>query len=221
MNITTDWKDILSSEMKKPYYIELEKYLLEEYTNQTIYPPKYDIFTSLNLTSYCNTKIVILGQDPYHGKGQANGLSFSVEKENKIPPSLRNIYKEIEKEFDCNLFDKNGDLTAWANQGVLLLNSVLTVRDGEPTSHNGKGWEIFTDNIISLINEKNTPCVFILWGNFAKKKSTLITNPHHLILTAVHPSPLSASRGFFGCDHFKISNNFLVKSNQTAINWCV
>lgn len=212
------WEEILKSEMKKDYFVNLTDFIEKEYKTQTIYPPKEQLFEALKLTPYEDVKVVILGQDPYHQKGQSHGLSFSVKEGVKIPPSLRNIYKEIENSMNVNAA-KSGDLTSWAKQGVLLLNAVLTVRDSSPNSHKGKGWEIFTDCIISSLNNHKTPIVFMLWGNDAKKKIPLITNEKHLILTAAHPSPLSASRGFFGCNHFNLANDFLEKNHISKINW--
>lgn len=212
------WKEIIKSEMKKDYFVNLTHFIEKEYKTQTIYPPKEQLFEALKLTPYEDVKVVILGQDPYHQKGQSHGLSFSVKEGVKIPPSLRNIYKEIENSMNVPA-PKSGDLTSWAKQGVLLLNTVLTVRDSSPNSHKGKGWEIFTDTIISSLNNHKTPIVFMLWGNDAKKKISLITNEKHLILTAAHPSPLSASRGFFGCNHFNLANCFLEKNNLSKINW--
>ena len=212
------WDDILSGEFSKDYYINLRKFLIDEYKNKKIYPNMYDIFNSLKLTSYEDVKIVILGQDPYHGENQAHGLAFSVNKGIKIPPSLLNMYKELQSDLGC-LIPNNGYLVPWAEQGVLLLNTVLTVREGEPNSHKNKGWEIFTDKVISKLNEREDPIIFILWGNNAKEKLKLITNKRHFILTAPHPSPLSASRGFFGCKHFSKANEILKSLHKEEINW--
>lgn len=216
--ITTDWKNLLKDEFQKDYFIDLTNFLNNEYTNQTIFPKKSDIFSALNFTPYSNVKVVILGQDPYHGPNQSHGLSFSVNPNIKIPPSLRNIFKELNSDLGCYI-PNNGYLKKWADQGVLLLNTVLTVRSGEPNSHKSKGWEIFTDKIISLLNEKNEPIVFILWGNPSIKKKSLITNKKHLILSSVHPSPLSASKGFFGSKPFSKTNNFLKSINSILIDW--
>lgn len=216
--ITTDWKNLLKDEFQKDYFINLTNFLNSEYAHQTIFPKKSDIFSALNFTPYSNVKVVILGQDPYHGPNQSHGLSFSVNPNIKIPPSLRNIFKELNSDLGCYI-PNNGYLKKWADQGVLLLNTVLTVRSGEPNSHKNKGWEIFTDKIISLLNEKNEPIVFILWGNPSIKKKSLITNKKHLILSSVHPSPLSASKGFFGSKPFSKTNNFLKSINSILIDW--
>ena len=196
VNIGNDWDTLLKEEFQKDYYLALREFLKEEYFTQTIY----------------------LGQDPYHGMGQAHGLCFSVKPGVKFPPSLQNIFKELYSEYGIEA-PKTGELTAWAKQGVLLLNTTLTVREGQPASHKGHGWEILTDKIISLVNEKTEPVVFILWGGHARAKKSLITNPKHLILESAHPSPLSAYNGFFGCNHFKLANEFLNKNSQKAIDW--
>ena len=216
--LKNDWKDLLEDEFNKEYYQTLRNFLTNEYKTKTIYPDKYDIFNALHFTSYKDIKVVILGQDPYHGPGQAHGLSFSVNPGIKIPPSLLNIYKELNSDLGCYI-PNNGYLKKWADQGVLLLNTSLTVRAGQANSHKNIGWEIFTDKIISLINEKEDPVVFLLWGNNAIKKKNLITNKKHLILTSVHPSPLSASRGFFGSKPFSKINNFLISINKKPIDW--
>ena len=216
--LKNDWKDLLDDEFNKEYYQKLRNFLTTEYKTRTIYPDKYDIFNALHFTSYKDIKVVILGQDPYHGPGQAHGLSFSVNPGIKIPPSLLNIYKELNSDLGCYI-PNNGYLKKWADQGVLLLNTSLTVRAGEANSHKSIGWEIFTDKIISLVNEKEDPVVFLLWGNNATKKKNLITNKRHLILTSVHPSPLSASRGFFGSKPFSKINNFLISVNKNPIDW--
>ena len=208
----------MEDEFNKEYYQTLRNFLINEYKTKTIYPDKYDIFNALHFTSYKDIKVVILGQDPYHGPGQAHGLSFSVNPGIKIPPSLLNIYKELNSDLGCYI-PNNGYLKKWADQGVLLLNTSLTVRAGEANSHKSIGWEIFTDKIISLVNEKEAPVVFLLWGNNAIKKKNLITNKRHLILTSVHPSPLSASRGFFGSKPFSKINNFLISINKKPIDW--
>lgn len=212
------WDELLKDEFKKEYYLKLREFLKNEYRTQIIYPNMNDIFNALKLTDYSKVKVVILGQDPYHGKGQAHGLSFSVKKGIKPPPSLINIFKEIKSEYSID-FPNHGELTSWAKDGVLLLNTCLTVREALPNSHKGKGWEIFTDRVIALLNESQEPIVFLLWGANAKSKVALINNPKHLILTSVHPSPLSAFGGFFGCNHFKLANEFLEKNNRKAINW--
>ena len=216
--LKNDWKDYLSSEFDKDYYKNLRNFLKAEYNSNVIYPNMYDIFSALHFTSYADTKVVILGQDPYHGPKQAHGLSFSVNPGVKTPPSLVNIYKELHSDLNCYI-PNNGYLKKWADQGVLLLNTVLTVRAGEANSHKNKGWESFTTQVIKTLNEKETPIVFILWGNNAISKESLITNPKHLIIKSVHPSPLSASRGFFGSKPFSKTNEFLISTNQKPIDW--
>lgn len=218
VNIGNDWDMLLGDEFQKEYYLRLRAFLAHEYKNGTIYPDMYDIFNALKFTAYNDVKVVIIGQDPYHGEGQAHGLCFSVMPPVPPPPSLKNIYKEIEAELGTPP-PQSGDLTHWAKQGVLLLNTVLTVKAGLANSHRGIGWEIFTDKVIELLNTREKPIVFMLWGANAKAKSTLITNPNHLILTAAHPSPLSAYNGFFGCGHFKKCNEYLRQTNQEPINW--
>ena len=213
-----DWDELLKDEFQKDYYIKLRQFLKNEYSDKTIYPDMHKIFEALKLTSYKDTKVVILGQDPYHGPNQAHGLAFSVQEGVMIPPSLLNIYKEMENDVNCYIPD-NGYLVPWAKQGVLLLNTSLTVVAGNANSHSNRGWEFFTDGIIRLLNDKDSPVVFLLWGNNAKGKSTYITNPKHLILTAVHPSPLSAHRGFLGCRHFSKANEFLNGTGQGMIDW--
>lgn len=216
--LNNDWNDLLKDEFKKEYYQNLKQFLIEEYKTKTIYPDINDIFNALKFTSYKDTKVLILGQDPYHGPNQSHGLAFSVKKGVRIPPSLRNIYKELNSDLGCYI-PNNGYLKSWADQGVLLLNTVLTVRVHEANSHRKRGWEIFTDRIISLLNEREDPVVFILWGNPAIAKMKLITNNRHFIITSVHPSPLSASRGFFGSKPFSKANDFLTSINKTPINW--
>ena len=216
--LKNDWNELLKDEFSKDYYLSLREFLKNEYTTKINYPDKYDIFNALHYTSYKDVKVVILGQDPYHGPNQAHGLSFSVSPGVKIPPSLLNIYKELNSDLECYI-PNNGYLKKWADQGVLLLNTSLTVRAGEANSHKNKGWEIFTDKIISLINEKTDPVVFLLWGNNAINKKKLITNKQHLILSSAHPSPLSASRGFFGSKPFSKINKFLVSVNKAPIDW--
>ena len=216
--LKNDWNELLKDEFSKDYYLSLREFLKNEYTTKIIYPDKYDIFNALHYTSYKDVKVVILGQDPYHGPNQAHGLSFSVSPGVKIPPSLLNIYKELNSDLGCDT-PNNGYLKKWADQGVLLLNTSLTVRAGEANSHKNKGWEIFTDKIISLINEKTDPVVFLLWGNNAINKKKLITNKQHLILSSTHPSPLSASRGFFGSKPFSKINKFLISVNKAPIDW--
>ena len=216
--LKNDWNELLKDEFSKDYYLSLREFLKNDYTTKIIYPDKYDIFNALHYTSYKDVKVVILGQDPYHGPNQAHGLSFSVSPGVKIPPSLLNIYKELNSDLGCYI-PNNGYLKKWADQGVLLLNTSLTVRAGEANSHKNKGWEIFTDKIISLINEKTDPVVFLLWGNNAINKKKLITNKQHLILSSTHPSPLSASRGFFGSKPFSKINKFLISVNKAPIDW--
>lgn len=220
MNImlNNSWVELLQSEWNKKYYIELQKYLKDEYQNYSIYPPREKIFQALNVTDFDNVSVVILGQDPYHGIHQANGLSFSVSKGEKIPPSLRNMYKELQTDVGVST-PSHGDLMSWAEQGVLLLNTVLTVRDSEANSHKGKGWEVFTDKIISLLNEREEPVIFVLWGNQAKAKKKLITSTQHYIVESVHPSPLSASRGFFGSKPYSKINSILSEIGRGVINW--
>ncbi len=216
--IGNDWDNVLEGEFEKDYYKKLEEFLEAEYREHTVYPPKENLFNALKFSSYEDTKVVILGQDPYHEPNQAHGLCFSVNKGVKVPPSLVNIYKEIQS--DLGLIPPNhGCLEDWARQGVLLLNTVLTVRRGEANSHKGKGWEIFTDRIVKLLNEREKPMVFILWGANAKSKKALITNKEHMIITGVHPSPLSAFNGFFGGGYFSKANRFLEVTGQSPINW--
>lgn len=218
VQLGNSWDDILKGEFEKSYYIKLREFLINEYKTRHIYPDKYDIFNALKLTSYEDTKVVILGQDPYHGEGQAHGLSFSVKPGVQTPPSLQNMYKELKDDLGC-FIPNNGYLVPWAKQGVLLLNTVLTVRAGEANSHRKKGWESFTDEVIKKLNEREKPVIFLLWGNNAKEKIKLITNSRHFILTTVHPSPLSASRGFMGCKHFSKTNNILKNLGLKEINW--
>ncbi len=212
------WDDYLQGEFEKPYYEKLRAFLKDEYSNHTIYPNMHDIFSALKTTSYEDTKVVILGQDPYHGENQAHGMAFSVQPGVPIPPSLKNIYKELNSTLGCYV-PNNGYLMKWAKQGVLLLNTVLTVRSGQAGSHKGKGWEIFTDYVIEVLNQREDPILFILWGTPAKKKMSIVTNESHKILTAAHPSPLSAHNGFFGCDHFNKANELLAHMNKEAIDW--
>lgn len=218
ISLGNDWDELLSDEFKKDYYLALREFLKTEYSSRRIYPHMNDIYNALRYTSYDNTRVVILGQDPYHGPGQAHGLCFSVKAGVPHPPSLKNIFKELEEEL-CIPAPESGELVGWAKQGVLLLNTTLTVREGLPQSHKGQGWEILTDKIISLINEKDTPVVFMLWGGNARAKKSLITNPKHLVLECAHPSPLSAYAGFFGCGHFTSANDFLLKNNFSPIEW--
>lgn len=218
MKLGNDWDNILSDEWQKPYFKDLCEFLKNEYATKTVYPKESDIFSALKYTSFADTKVVIIGQDPYHGEGQAHGLCFSVNDGVKFPPSLRNIFKELNSDIGKEI-PKSGKLSSWADQGVLLLNAVLTVREGEPTSHKGKGWEVFTDRVIAELNQKETPVVFLLWGAYAQKKAEIITNPIHKKLFSVHPSPLSASRGFFGCRHFSKTNEILQNAGLSTIKW--
>ncbi len=218
VSIGNDWDGRLAGEFDKDYYLTLREFLKSEYSAHKIYPPMYDIFNALRYTSYRSTKVVILGQDPYHGYGQAHGLCFSVKEGVQHPPSLQNIFKELKNELGIEP-PKSGELTGWARQGVLLLNTTLTVREGAPQSHKGRGWEILTDRIIKEINEKETPVVFMLWGGNARAKKSLITNKTHLILECAHPSPLSAWNGFFGSNHFIKANEFLETNGEKAIDW--
>lgn len=218
VHIGNDWDNILDDEWEKPYYKKLRSFLKEEYSTQKIYPNMHDIFNALKYTSFEDTKVVIIGQDPYHGEGQAHGLCFSVKQGVTPPPSLKNIFKELNSDIGKPI-PSHGELTDWAKQGVLLLNAVLTVREGQPTSHKNMGWETFTDRVISELNKKTTPVVFLLWGAYAQKKAEIITNPIHKKLLSVHPSPLSASRGFLGCKHFSKTNQILTESALPVINW--
>ncbi len=218
VNIGNDWDEVLKGEFEKEYYLKLREFLKQEYFTRKIFPDMYDIFNALKYTPYDKVKAVIIGQDPYHGEGQAHGLCFSVREGIEKPPSLKNIFKELHD--DTGFTEpENGTLTKWAEDGVLLLNAVLTVREGQANSHQGKGWEIFTDTVISHLNKREKPIVFILWGRNARNKKTLITNPAHKILEAAHPSPLSAYNGFFGCRHFSETNKFLKANGIEEINW--
>lgn len=218
IDLGNDWTEILKDEFQKPYYLLLREFLRAEYTKYTVYPKMDNIFNALRYTSFADTKVVIIGQDPYHGEGQAHGLCFSVQKGIEPPPSLKNMFKELESDVGFK-FTGHGELTSWAKQGVLMLNNVLTVREHTPNSHKGKGWEKFTDRVISELNNKETPVVFLLWGANAKTKAQLITNPIHKKLEAPHPSPLSAYSGFFGCKHFSKTNEILKSANLTPIDW--
>lgn len=218
VSLGNDWDELLKGEFEKKYYINLRKFLIDEYKSGTVFPDMYNIFSALKYTSYKDTKILILGQDPYHGDGQAHGLAFSVKPNVKIPPSLLNIYKESKQDIGC-FIPNNGYLVPWAEQGVLLLNTALTVRAHEANSHRNKGWETFTDKIISILNDREDPVIFVLWGNNAKKKMELIDKNRHYILYAPHPSPLSASRGFFGCKHFSKINEILLDLDKKTIDW--
>lgn len=216
--IGNDWDDVLGDEFDKDYYQNIRTFLNQEYHNKTIYPKAENIYTALRLTSYKDTKVVILGQDPYHEINQAHGLAFSVNKGVDIPPSLQNIYKELHDDLGCYI-PNHGYLTSWAKQGVLLLNTVLTVIEHKANSHKDIGWQKLTDCIIQKLNEKNQPVVFILWGANARNKKQYITNPIHLIIESVHPSPLSAYNGFFGSKPFSKTNHFLIKNNLEPIDW--
>ncbi|WP_276885450.1 uracil-DNA glycosylase [Anaerococcus lactolyticus] len=218
MKINNDWDLILKEEFEKEYFKKIESFLDKAYEEKNIYPPRDEIFKSLELSSFEDTNVVILGQDPYYNPGKAEGLSFSVKKGVKLPPSLRNIYKEMNNDLGLEPA-KNGTLISWARQGVLLLNASLTVEEKKPNSHKSIGWQIFTDKIISLLNERERPLVFILWGNFARSKKALITNSRHLILESAHPSPLSARNGFLGSKPFSKTNEFLKKNNLKVIDW--
>lgn len=216
--IHTDWRSLLNNEFEKDYFIKLNNFLNTEYKTKIIYPARDNIFNALNFTPFNDVKVVILGQDPYHGENQAHGLSFSVNKGIKIPPSLLNIYKELKDDLNCYI-PNNGYLKDWADQGILLLNTILTVEAHKANSHKGAGWEKFTDKIISLLNDRKEPIVFILWGNNAISKKNLITNMNHFVITSPHPSPLSSFRGFFGSKPFSKTNNFLNSINSKAIDW--
>lgn len=218
IHIGNEWDELLKDEFQKEYYQKLRAVLANEYKTHTVYPDMYDIFNALKYTSYSDVKAVIIGQDPYHGPGQAHGLCFSVKRGIEPPPSLKNIFKEINDELGIAP-PNHGELTSWAKQGVLMLNTVLTVRAGQANSHKGIGWETFTDKVIELLNERSKPIVFLLWGGNARRKAQLITNPSHKILACAHPSPLSAYNGFFGCGHFVKCNEFLNSVGETPINW--
>ena len=213
-----DWGQYLKEEMTQPYYRQLRQFLIGEYSTKQVYPDMYSIFNALHYTSYADTKVLILGQDPYHEPGQAPGLSFSVQPNVPPPPSLVNIFKELETDLGCTV-PNNGCLEPWARQGVLLLNTVLTVQAHRANSHRDKGWEIFTDKIISLLNQREKPVAFILWGSPARRKKAMITNPQHFIVESPHPSPLSAYRGFFGSRPFSKVNKFLESVGEEPINW--
>lgn len=217
--IENDWLEAVGGEFRKSYYKELYEFVKQEYSTRVIYPPADDIFTALHLTPLKDVKVLVLGQDPYHNDRQAHGLSFSVLPEQKeIPPSLQNIYKELQDDLGCDI-PNNGYLEKWARQGVLMLNTVLTVRAHQANSHQGKGWERFTDAILEKVNEQDRPVVYLLWGRPAQNKIPMLNNPKHLILKAPHPSPLSAYRGFFGCRHFSQANEFLTANGAEPIDW--
>lgn len=218
LSIPNDWKNILNNETNKDYFKQLTQFLETEYSTQTIFPAKNNIFSALEATSYENTQVVILGQDPYHGDNQAHGLSFSVLPGEKIPPSLRNMYKELAN--DLNMAEpSSGYLMPWANQGILLLNTVLTVQKGKANSHKNKGWEIFTNQIIEQLNLREDPIIFVLWGKPAQQKKTMIDTNKHFVVEAPHPSPLSAYRGFFGSKPYSTINQILTQQGKKTINW--
>ena len=219
INIENDWQDFFNIETKKNYYKDLRQFLIKEYRENVVYPKPEDIFNAFRLTPINETKVVIMGQDCYHEPNQAMGLSFSVPNGTKVPPSLINIYKEIASDIGVENLYIDGDLTKWAKQGVLLLNTCLTVREHQANSHSGKGWEILTDEAIKVLNENDNPKVFMLWGSNARSKKIFITNSEHLVLESAHPSPLSAYRGFFGCKHFSKANKFLEENNLEPIKW--
>lgn len=221
VNFNNEWDELLKDEFTKEYYLRLRRTLINEYRTQRIFPGMYDIFNALKYTSYSDVKCVIIGQDPYHGEGQAHGLSFSVKKGIAPPPSLVNIFKEIKADIGIDNTGKHGELTKWASNGVLLLNSVLTVRANQARSHHGLGWEEFTTDVIKLLNAREKPMVFMLWGADAKAKQQYITNPQHCVLKAAHPSPLSAYNGFFGCKHFSKANQFLNANGIDEIDWSI
>lgn len=218
--LKNDWHDAISGEFEKPYYKELREFLINEYRTKQIFPPKNDIFNALHFTPLSEVKVLLLGQDPYHDDNQAHGLSFSVHKGEKIPPSLQNIYKELQDDLGCPVPD-HGYLKTWADQGVLLLNTVLTVRAHQANSHQNKGWEKFTDAVIHAVNSQDRPIVIFLWGKPAQSKRVMLNNPKHLVLMAPHPSPLSAYRGFFGSKPFSTANAFLKTHGVEEIDWCV
>jgi len=220
MEIVNGWKRIIDEEKEKEYFVNLKAFLIEEYGKNKIYPRKSEIFKCFELTDFKDVKVVVLGQDPYHQPFQAHGLCFSVNKGIKIPPSLVNIYKEIHSDIGCSI-PSHGNLTKWAEEGVLLLNTIMSVRDSSPMSHSNKGWEIFTDRVIKELNDDDVPKVFLLWGAPSRKKKSLITNSKHLILECAHPSPLSAYNGFFGCKHFSKANAILEQNGLTPIDWTV
>lgn len=220
MIFQNDWADLLDDELNKDYYRSLREWLKKEYDEHTVYPPMFDIFNAFHYTSYDDVKVVLLGQDPYHGPNQAEGLSFSVKKGVKIPPSLRNMYKELESDIGCPV-PQHGSLVKWAKEGVLLLNTVLTVRDGEAHSHRNNGWERLTDHVIKTLNDRDKPIVFILWGKPAQAKEKLIDQSVHFVIKSPHPSPLSAHRGFFGSKPYSRTNQFLKEHHIPEIDWCI
>ncbi|MCA1055042.1 uracil-DNA glycosylase [Rossellomorea aquimaris] len=215
-----DWSEVLGEELQKEYYLNLREWLKNEYETKNTHPSMDDVFNAFHYTAYHDVKVVLLGQDPYHGPNQAEGLSFSVKKGVKLPPSLRNMYKELEADIGCSI-PRHGSLVKWAKQGVLLLNTVLTVEEGKAHSHRGNGWETFTDRVITLLNEREEPMVFLLWGKPAQGKRALIDESKHGVITAPHPSPLSAHRGFFGSRPYSRANQFLKEKGLEPIDWCV
>jgi len=218
--LTTGWNQVLSSEFDQPYWHTLSEFVASERAQFQVFPSPDHVFNALELTPFAKTQIVILGQDPYHEPGQAHGLAFSVQDGTRIPPSLRNIYKELSNDIDCEI-PSRGDLTSWAQQGVLLLNTTLTVRSGQAASHQGHGWEQFTDHIISAVNQKEEPVVFILWGASSRKKASLINQQRHVVIESAHPSPLSARHGFFGSRPFSRANTALIENGREPINWSI
>lgn len=218
--LSNDWQDAVGEEFDKPYYTELREFLKEQYANETVYPPKEEIWSAFEHTPFKDVKVVILGQDPYHGPGQAHGLSFSVKPGVRIPPSLRNMFKELKEDIGCEI-PQQGTLTKWADQGVMMLNTVLTVRQGEANSHRGKGWEIFTDEVIRKLSARKEPVIFVLWGKPAQLKKELIDLERHDVIEAPHPSPLSASRGFFGSKPYSKVNSLLQKRGEAPIDFCL
>ncbi len=220
IHFDNDWEKPLKQELQKEYYLKLRHFLIQEYRNRMVYPPMHDIFNAFHLTPLSQTKVCIIGQDPYHGPGQAHGLAFSVKPGVIIPPSLLNIYKELKTDLGCSI-PNHGCLISWAKQGVLLLNAVLTVRGGEAGSHRNAGWEIFTNQIIEMLNTREEPVIFILWGRDAQNKKALITNPRHPIIESPHPSPLSAHRGFLGSRPFSRANDLLMAREVEPIDWCI
>ncbi|MED4128228.1 MULTISPECIES: uracil-DNA glycosylase [Shouchella] len=216
--LRNDWHDYVGQEFSKEYYVQLREFLKHEYANEVVYPPMHDLFNALHLTPYKDVKVVILGQDPYHGPNQAHGLSFSVKPDVKTPPSLKNMYKELEEDIGCQP-PEHGFLESWANQGVLLLNTVLSVRQKQPGSHQGKGWEVFTNNVIATLNKREKPVAFVLWGKHAQAKLALIDESKHFIIQSPHPSPFSAHRGFFGSRPFSKINEWLVSIEESPIDW--
>ncbi len=217
-NLKGEWKSLLEKEASKDYYIRLMDFLDHEYASSSVYPQKEAIFSAFQMTSYEDVKVVIIGQDPYHGKDQAHGMSFSVQKGMRVPPSLKNIYKELQEDLGIAPV-QHGFLMEWAVQGVLLLNTVLTVREREPNSHKGKGWERFTDEVIQMLNVREKPVIFLLWGKHAEQKEDMITNSHHYIIKSPHPSPFSARKGFFGSRPFSKVNDILAEMGEEAIDW--